>query len=303
MAKLTHKDLEEFFRVEPGERARLKDRDPAWMGTPALRELGKDAVKEKAKAYLDRTSAELFAAQELLWATDRYSVLVVLQAMDAAGKDGTIKHVMGGLNPQGCAVHSFKQPSSEELDHSFLWRYAKRAPRKGEVTVFNRSHYEDVLVTKVHPALLDKAKLPEEKRGKSFWKARYDDINAFERHLARNGTVILKFFLHLSKEEQRKRLLARLDDSAKQWKFSLADVAERAHWDDYQEAFEDAIEATGTEWAPWWVVPADHKFVTRFIVAATLIDAIESLGLEAPKVSAEQRAKLKEARATLDAEG
>ncbi len=301
------RDLEKIarprFRVEPGSEVRLKRFETEWTGMPELEDLSKAEKKSKAAAFLERNLKELSEAQELLWASDTHSVLVVLQAMDAAGKDGTIKHVMSGVNPQGCDVRAFKAPSAEELDHTFLWRQMRQTPERGKIVVFNRSHYEDVLVTKVHPELLEKANLPDGKRGKKFWNDRYDDINNFERHLARNGTVVLKFFLHVSKDEQRKRLLARLNDPDKRWKFSLSDLAERQHWGKYQEAYEEAISATSTEWAPWWVIPADHKFIARALVAAVVTRAIQSLDLEYPKVDEAQSIKLDEARVELEAEG
>jgi PPK2 family polyphosphate:nucleotide phosphotransferase len=222
--------------------------------------------------------------------------------MDAAGKDGTIRHVMSGVNPQGCQVFSFKKPSAEDLDHNFLWRYMKCLPERGRIGIFNRSYYEDVLVVRVHPQLLDAQRLPTKKRGKRFWKGRYDDINAFERHLVRNGTVILKFFLHLSKDEQKRRFLDRLDKAEKNWKFSAADLTERGHWDDYQKAYERALTATSTRWAPWYVVPADNKGVTRAVVADIVTSTILGLELAFPEPTAEQRAALGEAKAKLLAE-
>jgi PPK2 family polyphosphate:nucleotide phosphotransferase len=295
--------LLERFHVAPGEKVRLKDFPTTYKGFDELKELRKDEIKERAARLLEESLDELTSAQELLYASDTYSLLVVFQAMDAAGKDGTIKHVMSGVNPQGCQVVSFKQPSAEDLDHNFLWRISKALPERGRIGIFNRSHYEDVLVVRVHPEYLDSGQLPPGKRGKKFWKARYEDINSFEHHLHRNGTVILKFFLHVSKEEQKKRFLARLDESEKHWKFSSSDVVERGFWDDYMEAYEEAIEATSTEWAPWYVVPADEKWATRAIVASILSSTITGLGLEFPKVSDEHRKKLDEARASLMAEG
>jgi PPK2 family polyphosphate:nucleotide phosphotransferase len=226
-------------------------------------------------------------------------MLVILQAMDAAGKDGTIEHVMSGVNPQGCQVFGFKKPSAEELDHNFLWRYMKVLPERGRIGIFNRSYYEDVLVTRVHPELLDEQKLPPAKRNRSFWDERYDDINGFERHLVRNGTVILKFFLNISKEEQKRRLLDRLDDPSKHWKFSLSDLAERSFWNVYMKAYEDALGATSTPWAPWYVVPADQKWVTRSVVADILVSTIKSLDLSYPKVTKEQKRVLDRARKQL----
>ena len=227
---MIRKDIIELFRVPAGKTVRLKDYNPGWAQTEEMEELGKDALKERARQILDQNLADLAQAQELLYADDRYSVLIVLQAMDAAGKDGTIKHVMSGVNPQGCQVFSFKKPSAEELDHNFLWRYMRCLPERGRIGIFNRSYYEDVLVVKVHPELLAAQRLPGAMHGKKFWQRRYQDINAFERHLVRNGTVILKFFLNVSKEEQKRRFLERLDRPEKNWKFSSADLAERAHW-------------------------------------------------------------------------
>ena len=295
-------DLLEPLRVKPGKKLRLKDHDTGWAQTPELRALGKDEVKAKAHELLARNLAELAAAQELLYADNRYAVLVILQAMDAAGKDGTIKHVMSGVNPQGCQVFSFKKPSSAELQHDFLWRCTKCLPESGHIGIFNRSYYEEVLVVKVHPELLDAQNLPPGKRGKSFWKKRYEDINAFEKHLARNGTVILKFFLHVSKDEQKRRFLERLDRPEKNWKFSPADLAERAYWDDYVDAYESALEATSTASAPWYVVPADNKWVTRSVVADILASKMRSLDLRVPEVSKKEREALAEARRKLMAE-
>jgi PPK2 family polyphosphate:nucleotide phosphotransferase len=290
------------FRVPPDSKLRLKDCDPDWVQPKELKQLDKDALRQQALDVLKKDLEELTAAQELLWAGDTYSVLIVLQAMDAGGKDGLIKHVMSGLNPQGCRVHSFKKPSEEELDHNFLWRCALRLPERGQIGIFNRSHYEEVIVVKVHPEFLERQKLPPGKRGDGFWRKRYEDINAFEHHLDRNGTVILKFFLNISQEEQRKRLLSRLDDPEKQWKFQAQDVAEREHWDDYMAAYEQALAATSTKWAPWYVIPANHKWAARAAVAAILTRTINSLGLEYPKVGPEQREILAEARKKLASE-
>jgi PPK2 family polyphosphate:nucleotide phosphotransferase len=278
----------------------LKDHETGWQQSEALKRLGKAAVKGRAQEVLAENLADLAEAQELLWASDNHSVLVVLQAMDAAGKDGTIKHVVTGVNPQGVHVTGFKRPSDEALDHNFLWRYANAAPARGTIGIFNRSYYEEVLVVKVHPAILDSQKLPEGKRGKKFWEARYEDINNFEKHLARNGTVILKFFLNISKGEQKKRLLERIDNPEKHWKFSEADMRERGFWDDYMEAFEDAMSATSTEWAPWYVVPADSKWVARAVVADLLTSAVRSLDLQYPEVSDEKRAAITRAREQLE---
>ena len=227
---MIRKDIIDRFRVPAGETIRIKDYNPDWAQTEEMEELGKDALKERARQILDQNLADLTEAQDLLYADDRHAVLIVLQAMDAAGKDGTIKHVMSGVNPQGCQVFSFKKPSAEDLDHNFLWRCTRCLPERGRIGIFNRSYYEDVLVVKVHPELLAAQRLPAEKFGKRFWHERYQDINTFERHLARNGTLILKFFLNVSKDEQKRRFLERLDRPEKQWKFSAADLAERAHW-------------------------------------------------------------------------
>jgi len=297
------KKIIDQFRVKPGEKVRLKDFDPAWMGTEEMRELGKRELKERAHAFLQQKLVDLAEAQELLWASDTYGVLLVLQAMDAAGKDGTIKHVMSGVNPQGCQVYSFKAPSSEELDHTWLWRYMKSVPERGRICIFNRSHYEDVLVVRVHKQLLAKQKLPPEcLRADHFWKGRYEDINAFEQHLARNGTVIVKIFLHLSKQEQKQRFLERLERPEKQWKFSEADLAERAFWDDYQEAFEEALSATSTDYAPWYVIPADRKWVSRALVAEILTSSICGLNLSYPEVPAEKQQRLAKAKQQLENE-
>jgi PPK2 family polyphosphate:nucleotide phosphotransferase len=295
-------ELIQQLRVLPGQKIRLKDYDSGWKQTKELQLLGKDAVKERAKAYLEKAIQELTEAQELLYADNTYSVLMILQAIDAAGKDGTIKHVMSGINPQGCQVFSFKKPSAEELNHNFLWRYMKALPERGRIGIFNRSYFEDVLVVKVHPEILELGKLPPGKRGKSFWHDRYEDINAFERHLVRNGTIVLKFFLNVSQKEQKKRLLERLDNPAKNWKFSAADLAERAYWDQYLEAYECAINATSTEWAPWHIIPADHKWGTRTLVAGILAHAIRRLDLKFPEVSDEQKQALLVARKKLEQE-
>jgi PPK2 family polyphosphate:nucleotide phosphotransferase len=290
------------FRVKPGTRLKLQDHDPSWKQSEALKRLGKATAKGRAQEFLAENLADLAAAQELLWASDTHSVLVVLQAMDAAGKDGTIKHVMSGVNPQGVCVTGFKRPSDEALDHHFLWRYAKAAPTRGMIGIFNRSYYEEVLVVKVHPEILDSQKLPDGKRGKKFWDARYDDINGFEKHLARNGTVILKFFLNISKSEQKQRFLERIDDPEKHWKFSEADMRERGYWDDYMDAFEAAISATSTEWAPWYVVPADSKWIARAVVADVLTSTVRSLDLDYPAVNDEKRAAISKARDQLESE-
>jgi PPK2 family polyphosphate:nucleotide phosphotransferase len=296
------KELIKQFRVEPGIKVRLKDYDTGWAQTKELRAAGKERVKERAQEVLEENLASLAEVQQVLYADDRYSVLIVLQAMDAAGKDGTIKHVMSGVNPQGCQVFAFKKPSAEDLDHNFLWRYMRCLPERGRIGIFNRSYYEDVLVVKVHSELLEQQKLPDGKRGKSFWAARYEDINAFERHLVRNGTVVLKFFLHVSKDEQKKRFLERLERSEKNWKFSTADLAERQFWDDYQDAYEEAITATSTDWAPWYIIPADNKWASRTVAADIITRTLIDLNLQYPEVSDAQRQLLAEARSKLEAE-
>jgi PPK2 family polyphosphate:nucleotide phosphotransferase len=300
---LKHKDIERLFQVPSQGGIRLKDYDPAWAAREEFRQLEKDQLKARAEAYLKRNLAALTAAQEVLWANDSHAVLVVLQAIDGAGKDGTIKHVMRGVNPQGCQVFSFKKPSDEELDHNFLWRYMKALPERGRIGFFNRSYYEDVLVVRVHPKILDRQKLPQGRKGGRFWQHRFDDINAFERHLVRNGTVVLKFFLHLSKEEQHRRFVLRLNDPEKHWKFSSADLDEREHWDAYQSAFQDMLNHTSTKWAPWWVVPADHKWVARALVSSIVTRSIEDLGLRMPSVSPERVTELAEAARRLELAG
>ena len=299
---MAHKDISDLFRVKPHSKVRLRDFDTAWTGAKEMRKLGTSTLKQEAHEFIQKNLQRLTAAQELLWATDQYAVLVVLQAMDAAGKDGVIKHVMSGVNPQGCQVFAFKQPSEEELEHDFLWRCSKCLPPRGRIGVFNRSYYEDVLVVRVHPEVLERQKLATAKRGAALWNARYEDINAFEEHLARNGTVILKFFLHVSKKAQKRRLLERLDDPAKQWKFSVGDLAERARWHDYVEAYEDAISATSTGHAPWYILPADHKWVTRWLVSEIVTKTIQKLDLKIPKLTKERAAALAKARRLLQGE-
>lgn len=292
-------DILDLFRVPAGKKVKLKDYHTGWDQTDELQELGKAAVKERAQEVLSRNLEELAAAQELLYADDRYSVLIVLQAMDAAGKDGTIKHVMSGVNPQGCQVFSFKKPSAEDVDHTFLWRYMRCLPERGRIGIFNRSYYEDVLVVKVHPEILESQKLPHRKFGRRFWEDRYEDICNFEHHLVRNGTIVLKFFLYVSKAEQKRRFLERLDRPEKNWKLSPADIAERQFWDDYMEAYQDAIGATSTKWAPWYIVPADHKWATRAVVADVITSAIRSLDLAYPEVTDQQRHWMETAREQL----
>jgi PPK2 family polyphosphate:nucleotide phosphotransferase len=295
------KDVIDMCRVKPGTKVRLKDHDPGWEGD---KNLPREQRKQQAEKYLSQDLTALAEAQDLLYAADSWAVLVIFQALDAAGKDGTIKHVMSGLNPQGCQVFNFKQPSAEELDHTFLWRCVKALPERGRIGIFNRSYYEVVLVVKVHPEFLAAQKLPNgNPKKKRFWEDRYEDINTLERHLTRNGTVVIKFFLNVSKEEQRQRFLERINDPQKQWKFSAADLAERAHWNEYVRAYEQMLSRTSTEWAPWYVVPADRKWVTRAIVAAILTTAIAALDLRYPELTAEKLAQIDEARRRLAAEG
>ncbi|MBK9704638.1 MAG: polyphosphate kinase 2 family protein [Betaproteobacteria bacterium] len=287
----------EPYRVVKGKRFRLADFDPDDTGG-----LGSES-KPRARDLLAHGVEWLAEAQDKLYAQNRWSVLLVFQAMDAAGKDGTIKHVTSGLNPQGCQVYSFKQPSAEELDHDFLWRATRCLPERGRIGIFNRSHYEEVLVVRVHQEILRGQQLPAELVGKRIWEERLEDIAAFERYLARNGTVILKFFLNVSRKEQKRRFLERLDEPEKNWKFSAADVTERGHWDAYMAAYEAAIRATAARHAPWYVVPADNKWYTRLVVAAAIVDAMESLDLAYPTIDEAQRRELAAARATLAAEG
>ncbi len=287
------------FRVPSTGKFKLRKHDPSWEPPKDLRDLSDDELKDRAKDYVREALDELAEAQELLWASDTHSVLIVLQAMDAAGKDSMIEHVMSGVNPQGCHVVSFKAPSAEELDHDFLWRCVRALPQRGRIGIFNRSYYEEVLVVRVHPEYLAAQRLPPGKRGRRFWEERYESINAFEQHLTRNGTVLVKLFLNVSRDEQKQRFLKRIDDPEKHWKFSARDVAERRHWDAYMEAYEEAIAATSTEWAPWYVIPADHKWIGRALVADILTDVIASLDLEFPEPTAEQRKGLAAARKQL----
>ncbi len=285
--------LSKPYRVTNGKKFRLEDFDPGDTG-----ELKSDD-KPRAKEAL-RTGIEALAKlQDVLYAQDRWSLLLVFQAMDAAGKDGTIKHVMSGINPQGCQVSSFKSPTSTDLDHDYLWRCIKELPERGRIGIFNRSYYEETLVVRVHPEFLAGQKLPEECVTKAIWDERFQDIRGFERYLRRNGTIVLKFFLNVSKEEQEKRFLARLDLPEKNWKFSASDSRERGFWDDYMKAYEDMIRKTATKESPWYVVPADNKWFTRVVVAAAVIDALASLDLRYPKVGAAKKEELAEARKLL----
>jgi PPK2 family polyphosphate:nucleotide phosphotransferase len=300
---MLRKKVIKTLRVSPGRRFKLSDRDPDRIMIPELDKLARDEMESVAKKFIRKNLDELAEAQEALWANDVWSVLVVLQAMDTAGKDGLIKHVMSGINPQGCEVTSFKRPSDEELDHDFLWRCAKALPERGQIGIFNRSYYEEVLVVRVHPEILARQKLPPGNRGRKFWAERFDDINRFERHLVRNGTLVLKFFLHISKEEQRQRLLARLENPDKHWKFELADLGERKLWNEYTEAYEEAIAATSTRWAPWYVIPANHKWPARALVASILASAIDRLKLKFPEVPDAELRKFAQARRDLNREG
>jgi PPK2 family polyphosphate:nucleotide phosphotransferase len=287
------RELSTPFRITSGAKFRLADFDPR----DTLHLDSED--KPRARQGLTRGIEYLAELQDRLYAQDRWGVLLVFQAMDAAGKDSAIKHVMSGVNPQGCQVTSFKAPSAEELDHDFMWRCMKALPERGRIGIFNRSYYEEVLVVRVHEELLRKQKLPPKLVTGDIWQQRYEDIRSVERYLARNGYLILKFFLNVSKEEQKKRFLERLDRPEKNWKFSLADVNERQHWDEYMAAYEAMIRATASERAPWYVVPADNKWFTRLVVAASIIDGLLGLELDYPAVSAEQRQKLLAARSSL----
>ncbi len=284
-------EFSKSYRITDGKGFRLKDIDP--------RDTGPWKDKSGAKELLARGVALLSEYQEKLYAQDMWSVLLIFQAMDAAGKDGAISHVMSGINPQGCQVFSFKAPSAEDLNHDFLWRTSKCLPERGRIGIFNRSYYEETLVVRVHPELLKKQSLPPGLVTKKIWKERYEDINEFEAYLARNGTVVRKFYLHLSKKEQKKRFLSRLEENEKNWKFSPADMREREYWDDYMEAYEDAIRNTATPHAPWYVVPADNKWFTRLVVAAAIIETLDELNLSFPKVDAEKQKELEKVRAYL----
>ena len=279
------------FQVTDGRRFRLKDIDPGSTG-----EL---KSKEDAAAWRERDITRLSELQEKMYAQDRWGLLLIFQAMDAAGKDGTIKHVMSGVNPQGCQVYSFKAPSAEELDHDFLWRTSRCLPERGRIGIFNRSYYEEVLVVRVHPEMLEYEKLPKGLVTKRIWQERFEDIVAFERYATRNGIAIRKFFLHVSRAEQKRRFLRRLDEPAKNWKFSLGDAQERRRWGDYMRAYEDMIRHTSSVHAPWYVVPADNKWFTRLVVGAAVIDALEDMSLAFPSMDRAQRQALKAARAEL----
>ncbi len=281
MASESFKSLAGHYRVSDGTGFRLRDYSPDDTRNLKLKHDADELIRETIERMAD--------LQERLYAQDRWSVLLIFQALDAAGKDSVIKHVMSGLNPQGCEVHSFKGPSHEELDHDFFWRTTRMLPRRGHIGIFNRSYYEEVLVVRVHPEFLARQQLPQGLVSKKIWDERYEDINNFERYLTRQGTIVRKFYLHVSREEQKKRFLKRLDEPEKNWKFSVADVHEREHFDAYMDAYDDAIKATATSWAPWYVVPADHKWFTRLVVASAVIETLESLNPAFPTLDADKK--------------
>src|ERR1700723_1487202 len=283
--------LAKSYRIDDGKHFRLKDFDPA--------DTGHLHSADHTKEHVQKDIARMEDLQEKLYAQGGWSVLLIFQAMDAAGKDGTVKHVMSGVNPEGCQVYSFKGPSATELQHDFLWRTTQHLPERGHIGIFNRSYYEEVLVVRVHPKVLEGEKLPPALVTKNIWDERFEDIRSFERHMARNGTVIRKFFLHLSKKEQKRRFLARLDEPEKHWKFSAADIQERECWDDYQEAYEDMIRHTASKQAPWYVVPADNKWFTHLVVAAAIVQTLEELDLCYPKVDGEKLKEIAAARRIL----
>lgn len=285
------RELAQRYLVSKPRKFRLEDIDPA--------DTWKFKSDDDAQELLAEGVKQLCDLQKKLYAQDKWAVLLIFQAMDAAGKDGTIDHVMSGINPQGCQVSSFKTPTSTELDHDYLWRTACALPERGRIGIFNRSYYEETLVVRVHPEYLHSAKIPPELITNNIWKERYEDINSFERYLSRNGVLIRKFFLHVSKEEQKRRFLSRLEEPDKNWKFSLVDVKEREHWDEYQDAYEETIRHTSTKHAPWFVIPADNKWFTRLAVAAAIYDGMNSLGLAFPEVDAAKRKDLAAARAAL----
>ena len=279
--------------VPPGKKVRLNQYDPAFSGN--------FGSKEEAEAKLAGDIRKLAGLQDVLYAQDTYAMLLIFQAMDAAGKDGVVKHIMSGVNPQGCQVYSFKTPSQEELDHDFLWRSMKALPERGRIGIFNRSYYEEVLIVRVHTEILEGQRFPEkEKRDKDLWKHRYEDINSLERYLTRNGIVILKFFLNVSKKEQKKRFLERIEEPGKNWKFSSGDIKERERWDDYMEAYENMLSATSTKWAPWYVIPADKKWFTRAAVADIVLSKLKSLRLQYPELSDAHRRELSQAKKLLE---
>jgi PPK2 family polyphosphate:nucleotide phosphotransferase len=282
------------FIVPSGKKISIGDYDPGDTGTFKEKE---DAIKK-----LQADIGSIASMQDILYAQDRYALLIIFQAMDAAGKDGAIKHVMSGLNPQGCQVQSFKAPSAEELDHDFLWRCVKALPERGTIGIFNRSYFEEVLVVRVHPDILEREKVPVKPNVKDIWKKRYEEINNFEHYLVRNDIIVLKFFLHVSKEEQRRRFLERIEKPEKNWKFSIADASERNHWDEYMEAYREMLQHTSTKWAPWYVIPADHKWFTRVAVADVLLKTLQSLDLTYPSVSKERKTELQKIKRQLEEE-
>ncbi len=288
------KSVAQRYRVEVGKRFRLNEYDPA--------DTWNFKSREHAAAELEKGLAQLDDLQDKLYAQDRWAVLLILQGMDAGGKDSVIKHVMSGVNPQGCSVSSFKSPSEEELNHDYLWRTSRRLPARGQIGIFNRSYYEEVLVVRVHSHLLKAEKIPPALVGKKIWKQRFEDVNGFEQYLGRNGVLVRKFFLHLSREEQRKRFLARLERRDKHWKFSESDVLEREHWDEYMECYEDMIRHTASAAAPWYVVPADHKWFSQLVVAAAIVDALKELKVDYPTVDASRDKELQQARRMLEKE-
>jgi PPK2 family polyphosphate:nucleotide phosphotransferase len=290
----TSKRISEAFRIDDAGKFRLAEVD--------AEETGGLTSKEESKASLEKATSRMQELQEMLYAQDRWALLVIFQAMDAAGKDSTIKQVMSGVNPQGCEVYSFKAPSDEELDHDYMWRATKRIPERGRIGIFNRSYYEEVLVVRVHPELLDKEKIPARLRSEEIWKQRFSDMNAMERYLTRNGIAILKFFLHITADEQKKRFLERLDEPAKNWKFSVNDVRERQYWGDYMRAYEDMVRNTSTEYAPWHVIPANKKWFARLAVADAIVSALEDMNLHFPEVEPQKREELKAVRAALETE-
>ena len=289
-------ELIKRYRITDGSKFHLKQSDPGdthgW----------KNELKKEASVHLEKSIKRLAELQDKLYAQDQHALLLIFQAMDAAGKDGTIKHVMSGINPQGCQVYSFKSPSAEELDHDYLWRSLKALPQRGHIGIFNRSYYEEVLVVRVHPEVLAKQKVPRALLGKKLWDQRFEDINAIETYLTRNGTTVLKFFLHVSKKEQKRRFLERLNDPAKNWKFSTADAEERKHFDEYMDAYEDAIRRTASQRAPWYVVPADNKWFTRLVVSAAITRALEDMNLAYPTVDDKKRGELKTVKRALENE-
>ena len=285
------KDILKDLLAKPGKKHLVSDFDSSFTG---------DLSKQDAKEQLAKDIEKLSELQSMLYAQDRYSILIIFQAMDAAGKDGTIKHVMSGINPQGCQVYSFKQPSAEELDHDYLWRINRSLPERGRIGIFNRSHYEDVLIAKVHPEIILSIKLPGVETindiDPDFWKRRYRQINDFERYLTENGTIVLKFFLNVSKAEQKNRFMERLDDASKNWKFSSADIKERQFWEDYMNAYADVLTETSTELAPWYIIPADNKWFMRYAVGRIICDRMQQLDLHYPKLSKEGLEKLEECK-------